>query len=126
VYFTVKRSQLIPLMMLFDWPEHLVSIGRRTTTTIAPQALAFMNSPQGRLYAGALAGQVQGSSVQVSIRNAYRAIFGRDPDSAEQQLAAGFLQRQWKVYGETDEGLVRALADLCQMLMASSEFVFID
>ncbi|MFP6762342.1 MAG: DUF1553 domain-containing protein, partial [Planctomycetaceae bacterium] len=126
IYFTVKRSQLIPLMMLFDWPEHLVSIGRRTTTTIAPQALAFMNSPQGRLYAGTLAGQVQDSSVQVSIQNAYRAIFGRDPDSAEQQLAAGFLQRQRKVYGEAGEGSVRALADLCQMLMASSEFVFID
>ena len=47
-YFFIKRSQLIPTMMLFDWPEHLVSIGRRSTTTIAPQALMFMNSPQGR------------------------------------------------------------------------------
>ena len=24
VYFFIKRSQLIPMMMLFDWPEHLV------------------------------------------------------------------------------------------------------
>ena len=29
VYFFIKRSQLIPMMMLFDWPEHLVSIGQR-------------------------------------------------------------------------------------------------
>ena len=29
VYFFIKRSQLIPSMMLFDWPEHLVGIGQR-------------------------------------------------------------------------------------------------
>jgi hypothetical protein len=28
IYFFIKRSQLIPIMMLFDWPEHLVSIGQ--------------------------------------------------------------------------------------------------
>src|SRR5262249_15690052 len=48
VYFTIKRSQLIPSMMLFDWPEHLVSIGQRATTTTASQALLFMNGPEGR------------------------------------------------------------------------------
>jgi len=126
IYFTVKRSQLIPMMMLFDWPEHLVSIGRRTTTTIAPQALAFMNSPQGRLYASTLASRIQGSSQQVSIKSAYQAIFGREPDSAEQQLAADFLDRQQKVFDGAVDSPVRALADLCQMLMASSEFVFVD
>ena len=25
------------MMMLFDWPEHLVSIGQRGTTTTAPR-----------------------------------------------------------------------------------------
>ena len=39
VYFTIKRSRLIPTMMLLDWPEHLVSIGRRGTTTTAAQWL---------------------------------------------------------------------------------------
>ena len=48
VYFFIKRSQLIPSMMLFDWPEHLVSIGQRASTTTAPQALLFMNSALGR------------------------------------------------------------------------------
>ena len=37
VYFFIKRSQLIPMMMLFDWPEHLVSIGQRSVTTTAPR-----------------------------------------------------------------------------------------
>ena len=48
LYFQIKRSQLIPSMMLFDWAQHLVSIGLRGTTTTAPQALMFLNSPLGR------------------------------------------------------------------------------
>src|SRR5262249_38315134 len=39
IYFTVKRSKLIPMMQVFDAPEALVSLGERPTTTIAPQAL---------------------------------------------------------------------------------------
>src|SRR5262249_13769921 len=54
-YFFIKRSQLIPMMMLFDWPEHLVSIGRRSVTTTAPQALAMMNSGLARHCAEGLA-----------------------------------------------------------------------
>ncbi len=61
IYFFIKRSQLIPMMMLFDWPEHLVSIGQRPVTTIAPQALMFMNSPQGRDYATAFADRLKAS-----------------------------------------------------------------
>ena len=37
IYFFIKRSQLIPSMMLFDWPEHLVGIGQRASTTTAPR-----------------------------------------------------------------------------------------
>ena len=58
VYFFIKRSQLIPSMMLFDWPEHLVGIGQRASTTTAPQALMFMNSPLGRASAEGLAARV--------------------------------------------------------------------
>ncbi|HTN76193.1 MAG TPA: PSD1 and planctomycete cytochrome C domain-containing protein, partial [Pirellulaceae bacterium] len=33
IYFTVKRSRLIPMMTLFDSPEPLVSVGSRPATT---------------------------------------------------------------------------------------------
>ena len=29
IYFTIKRSKLIPMMQLFDQPEPLVSVGDR-------------------------------------------------------------------------------------------------
>ena len=60
VYFFIKRSQLIPMMMLFDWPEHLVSIGQRSTTTTAPQALAMLNSALARHCAAGFAARVAG------------------------------------------------------------------
>ena len=126
VYFTVKRSQLIPMMMLFDWPEHMVSIGRRATTTIAPQALMFMNSPQGRSYAQATATRVRGESLAESISAAYQVTLTRTPGEGESALARKFVERQKALYGDDAKAGGRALADLCQMLMASSEFIFID
>ena len=44
IYFTVKRSQLIPLMTLFDVPDSLQGLGSRGATTVAPEALAMMNN----------------------------------------------------------------------------------
>ena len=55
VYFMIKRSTLVPSMQIFDSPEPLVSVGNRPATTIAPQALLFMNSPHVRAAAKALA-----------------------------------------------------------------------
>ena len=37
VYFRIKRSQLVPILMLFDWPEHLVSIGQRARRRRRPR-----------------------------------------------------------------------------------------
>ncbi|HEV7223138.1 MAG TPA: DUF1553 domain-containing protein, partial [Pirellulales bacterium] len=39
IYFFIKRSKLIPMMVLFDAPDSLSGIGVRPNTTIAPQAL---------------------------------------------------------------------------------------
>ena len=126
VYFTVKRSELIPMMMLFDWPEHMVSIGLRSTTTIAPQALMFMNSPQGRAYAQTTAMRVRQDGLAESIAAAYQTTLARTPGADEAALALKFVETQKSLYGNDKNAADRALADLCQMLFASSEFVFID
>ncbi len=132
VYFFIKRSQLIPMMMLFDWPEHLVSIGQRPLTTIAPQALMFMNNLQGREYALALARRIAELTPQPSIAQAIEGIYwtalSRPPTAAEGALATDFLTHQTSVRresGETEAELL-ALVDLCQTLMSMNEFVYID
>ncbi len=126
VYFFIKRSQLIPMMMLFDWPEHLVSIGQRPVTTIAPQALMFMNSPQGRDYATSFAGRLNASDVGASIEQAWRYAFGRKPSDLEVAAAREFLVRQSAAHTGADNPARQALIDLCQTIFSMNEFVYIE
>ena len=118
VYFFIKRSQLIPMMMLFDWPEHLVSIGQRPVTTIAPQALMFMNSPQGRDYAMAFAKRLPTDSPELTVREAWRHAFGRTPTDAESAASVEFLNQQ--------PDARQAVVNLCQTILSMNEFVYVE
>jgi hypothetical protein len=128
VYFFIKRSQLIPMMMLFDWPEHLVSIGQRSSTTIAPQALMFLNSPQGRQYAQAFAAKLSEESNEAAIREAYQQALARPPTDQEAKLMSAFLKQQETQYQLQGLKSPRnaAFTDLCQALMSMNEFVYIE
>jgi hypothetical protein len=128
VYFFIKRSQLIPTMMLFDWPEHLVSIGARSVTTIAPQSLMFMNSPQARQYAEGFAGRLNVKPPGDAVREAYLLAFNREPNERERRLATEFLARQTEMReksGVADAARL-ALVDLCQALLSMNEFAYIE
>lgn len=128
VYFFIKRSSLIPTMMLFDWPEHLVSIGQRATTTTATQALAMMNSPLGRSCAAGLAERLEGLDAASAVERAFLLAYGRMPRDQERHAAAAFVQRQRQTYGEADHGRRErlALVDLCQAVLSMNEFIYVD
>ena len=125
IYFFIKRSQLIPMMMLFDWPEPLVSIGQRQTTTIAPQALAFMNNPIARAAAEALSNQI--SDVQ-QIDEVFLKVLSRSPTAAERQAAFRFIAQAQKTRQEQNvpQPEKMAIADFCQILLCANEFIYVD
>ena len=124
VYFFIKRSRLIPSMMLFDWPEPLVSIGQRGTTTTSSQALMFLNGKLARECAEGLASR---SGADLDLAKVYRLCFSREPTEGERALAAGFLADQADSHAKAGRPDPRRLAmvDLCQALMGSSEFVYV-
>ncbi|MFI4875123.1 MAG: PSD1 and planctomycete cytochrome C domain-containing protein, partial [Blastopirellula sp. JB062] len=124
VYFFIKRSRLIPTMMLYDWPEHLVSIGSRSETTTAPQALALMNSPQTRGYAQSFAQGLASGTSDARIASAYQKALQRDPSAAELKAASAFLAAQAARDGAAGEQ--EAWVDLCQALFGLNEFIYID
>jgi hypothetical protein len=128
IYFFIKRSQLIPMMLLFDWPEHLVGIGQRSVTTIAPQALAFMNSPQARSYAEGFASKLKDLDDSAAIVEAYRIAFGRVPESHEVEIAKGFLNSQTAVYQQQNLANASMIArvDFCQAILSMNELVYVD
>jgi hypothetical protein len=120
VYFTVKRSKPVTSMLVFDWPEHLVSIGARPVTTVAPQSLYLMNSPQVRQYAEALAKRSAGE-----IDAVYRHAFNRPASEHERTLAKGFLESQATRYEGRPDAAHRALTDYCHALLGSNEFLYL-
>jgi len=128
VYFQIKRSGLVPMMMLFDWPEHLVSIGQRPTTTIAPQALMFLNSPQGRQYSEAFAKRMAQETPEGTVTRGYQLAFGRDPRAEELAAALKFFAAQAEQYRAAGQGDPAGLArtDLAQAIFSLNELVYID
>jgi len=130
IYFMIKRSKLIPMMQLFDAPEPLVSQGDRPSTTIAPQALMFLNSPQVRSYAQAFARRVTAAAAgdEDAVRVAYRMALARDPTPQELEDSRAFLDGQiasYKADGMANPGEL-ALTDVCQVLFSLNEFVFVE
>jgi mono/diheme cytochrome c family protein len=128
VYFFIKRSKLIPMMMLFDWPEHLVSIGSRSSTTIAPQALMHMNSPQGRSFAEGLAKRLQGKTTHDAIGGGYQLAVSRAPTEKELKLTVEFIAQQTDRYRQAKKQNPEhlALIDFCQILLSMNEFVYVE
>lgn len=129
IYFKIKRSQLIPMMQLFDAPEALVSIGQRSSTTIAPQALVFMNAKFIRESATSFAKRIQGAhpkSLKKSIKAAYQIALGRAPSANEATVSLAFIQQHQKSYAaeKQPDPTLLALTDFTHALLSTNEFVY--
>jgi hypothetical protein len=127
IYFFVKRSQVVPLMLLFDFPEPLVSIGQRASTNIAPQGLTLMNSPVIRRYALGLASRASVNSNRdkpaQTINQLFEIAYGREASKPEIAQSALFLEQQRQ--RSPDGSQLEALADLAQSLFMSNEFLYL-
>ena len=131
IYFTVKRSQLVPAMQSFDAPEPLVSQGTRPTTTVAPQALFLMNSPHVRSWAAAFAKRLAtspGQSPAEVVARAYAIALNRPPTKSERADAVAFIEEQLSRYRAEQKPDARelALTDFTQVVLSLNEFIYVD
>lgn len=131
IYFTVKRSKLIPMMQVFDAPDALSSIGERVSTTVAPQALLLLNNANTRQYAKAFAKRIAPqptTDLNTAVRAGYVVAVARQP--TEEELADGlaFVTAQTASYtaGGKPDARDLALADFCQVLLCLNEFVYVE
>ncbi len=143
IYFTVKRSRLVPWMVAFDCPEPLQGVGLRCSTTVAPQALALMNDAAvidcarsfGRSLlamrvesAGGALG-TSGDAAAARIERAYRLALARAPDDIEVSLARDFLAEQTARYASSGPAAAaeeKAWTDFCHALLSLNEFAYVD
>jgi len=130
VYFFIKRSKLIPSMQLFDSPEPLVSQGQRINTTIAPQALMFMNNTNVREYAAAFARRLiteMDDDMGKVVTAGYLAALGRKPDDRELEATTAFLESQEAAYQQAKQPNPERLAliDFAQTLFSLNELSYL-
>ena len=129
VYLRVKRSELIPMMVMFDAPEPTQSVGERISTTVPTQSLAMMNSPLVRQQAERLAQRIRPADprqLRGSIDHAYQIAFARQPSDAERRRMLDFLEQQRAALPNDVAVTDRALVEFCHVLLCLSEFVYID
>lgn len=131
IYFTVKRSQLIPMLNLFDAPEALSSTGRRNVTTTSPQALLQINSPHVRELAEVFATRISGKAngnLQVIVTRAFSHALNREPTEVERTAAVEFIEAQQAEYERTGASNApgKAVADFAQAILALNEFISVE
>lgn len=116
VYLQMKRSLTLPMLQIFDAPDSASSCARRERSTVAPQALAMMNSEFMVQQAMRFAERVKreaGESAEAAVETAWRMAFSRAPSAAERSTAAAYLQRN-------------SLERLCLLVFNMSEFLYVD
>ncbi|MDB5336818.1 MAG: Protein of unknown function (DUF1553)/Protein of unknown function (DUF1549)/Planctomycete [Planctomycetaceae bacterium] len=128
IYLQQRRSQTLSMLKVFDAPAIATVCTTRPSSTVPLQSLALLNSDfailRGEAFAGRLLKETDGSPAEL-VRRAWRVAIGRDPLPAEQTLALEFLEGQRTQYTGPDAA-IRALADFCQMLLASNSFLYLE
>ena len=129
IYFTVKRSRLIPLLKLFDAPDAMQGIATREQSTVAPQALALLNSPLIREYATKFATRVRPNteiSNEQVITATYEIALSRPATATEIQTMNQFITSQTEMRGGDANAQQLAVRDFCHLVLCMNEFIYID
>ena len=133
VYLPVIRNDLRPEFQIFDFADPQTVSGRRNLTIVAPQSLFLMNSKllrdSARSLAEKLLKRVGPRDEKEFVRAACREILGRSPSESEMQFSVEYLAEcSTDVSGDSEDqqSKANALATLCQALMCSSQFLYVD
>ncbi len=120
IYGEVSRFRTERLLSLFDFPDPSIHAEKRVATNTSVQRLFFLNSEFIKQQAAGLANRVRAeapSDCDAQIRTFYSILFGRPPEPRELATARDFLNHP---------ASAEALAEFAQVLLGSSEFLFVD
>lgn len=136
VYLQQRRTQPVAFLSTFDGPAGEINCDRRAASTAAPQALTLMNGEFVRKQAAHFANRVRAetaaepteTAVLRQVARAWQIAYQRPARPEEVDVACRFLERQHRelrAAGRADAD-VAALTNLCQQLLASNEFLYVD
>jgi len=124
VYLCYLRSSPPPELAAFDLPDFISVTGQRDTSTVPGQALHLYNSPFMVQQAGWFAQRVlkQATTDEARVRFAFQQAFCREPSPLELEKALEVVKLT-TVDLKTED---KAWASLCQALLATNEFRYVD
>ena len=129
----VEVQRRLPLNMLatFDQPDMTPNCDHRRQTTVATQALWFLNDQEITEYAGKLADTWMTNSDDTAERIGvlFLKLFAQNPTPEEQRTCEEFLASQRERFSNHEPEIDadrQALSALCQVLLASNRFLYVD
>jgi hypothetical protein len=138
VYLQVRRRKPVAFLSTFDAPGGELNCERRIASTAAPQALMLMNSEFILQQAGHFARRLireaptdaanQSASMQRRIALAWQLAYQRAASKEERDQAGRFVRQQIQQMraARPADAEVAAWTNLCQQLLASNEFLYVD
>jgi hypothetical protein len=144
LYLQQRRTSPVGIISTFDGPAHNPVCVQRVSSTVALQSLALLNSEFIRVRARAFAKRVlksaelPGKSTVISgtksspgdsthaLKTAFDLAYGRAPTREELSAAETFLREQNAAYKNKPHATEQVWTDLCQMLLASNAFLYVD
>ncbi len=127
VYIQVRRNFLTPLLLAFDYPLPISTIGRRGVSAVPSQALMLLNNEFINTQAARWAQKEieTHDRAEDRIGDMYVRAFGREPLEEEVTRIRGFLTEQGRARGISGADDPRIWTDLAHALLNTSEFIFI-
>ena len=130
-FVAVERRLPLNMLETFDQPVMTPNCSHRRQTTVATQALWFLNDAEVLEHADALARVLEKKwdSGPERLRQLYLRLFAELPTAPELEQCGQFLLSQREIFIQNDpecDAEHRALASLCQVLLASNRFLYVD
>jgi len=130
-FVAVERRLPLNMLETFDQPVMTPNCNHRRQTTVATQALWFLNDAEVLGHADTLARALMKESGFSSVRlgKLYLRLFAEAPTPSELQDCEEYLASQREQFARADpksDAEHRALASLCQIMLASNRFLYVD
>jgi len=135
VYVEVKRTMRVGVLETFDAASIEPNCDARNSSTVTTQALLLLNNDFVLKQADALAARLvkeAGSDAKAQVTRAWKLAFGTEPTGKQLASSLAFLSDQTaqfkkaKATPEQPSPEQRALASLCQVLVSSNGFLYVD
>ena len=127
VYQPIIRTMEADVMQLFDGAPSSMTTGQRAQTTVAPQALYFLNAPFVYACAKRMAYHITDKQdrddINLIIQRAFHLAVGRAPTNIELQQLSIYLATQ---YEGASSSSPHDVTKLCQLILSSTQFQLLD